>query len=185
MAEEIRIVRVDGEGEREDRGERRVEHVEPTSTEDARRAVEETRGRISATIDAIEDRLDTKREELKEKLNVLRPVREQIRSHHWRSLGVAFGAGVLLSTLFGGEEEEEKGERKERRRGRGLETLDESEREALREWRAERKERLARLKARSRMREHRENGMGFGRIGRTLVSAVVEGLGDRMRRQAR
>lgn len=143
--------------------------AEPRSTEEARRAVEETRGRISATLDAIEGRLVDKKEELKERIALLRPVREEIRSNHWRSLGIAFGAGLLLATLG----------RREGRRERHDRRLDEEERTALRLWRAERRERLRHTAAEE---ERRRASSGFGRLRGAVIGAVVAGLSDRTRR---
>ena len=181
MAHEIRVVRVRERPEREVREEGPVQ-PEPRSTAEARRLVEESRGRISATLDAIEDRLDAKKEELKEKANVLRPIREQVRRHHWRSLGIAFGAGLLLAMMLGGEEEEER----ERER---FGPLDEDEREELRRWREKRRARLEHRLARRRERaEARERagsrGFAFGEYGRMIGGAVLAGLGDRFRRRS-
>ncbi|HEX7051515.1 MAG TPA: DUF3618 domain-containing protein [Longimicrobiales bacterium] len=174
MAEEIRVVRRQERG-RTGPGDEATERA-PTSTTEARREIERTRGRISTTLDALEERVDSTRNEIRERLDVLRPVRRQVREHHWASLGIAFGTGVLLSMLFGG-----KGEEEERRVGRMLE---EEPREERRRWRAERRERLSRRAERRRTRRRRGMmaGLGLRRIPGMLAGAVVAGLRDRARR---
>ncbi len=178
MAREIRVrqrgeaadVRGDGLG----RGE-----VQPTSVAEARRAIESTRGRISETLDAIEDRIQEKRHDLRNRLDVLQPVRHRIRSSVWPSLGIAFGGGLLLGLLRGGEREEDHGMRRHRT---GM--LSAAERRELRRWRAERRDRLA-----ERTRTARRRGAGrrsmFAQVRSALGNAIIDGLSDRARRMGR
>lgn len=176
MAREIRVrqrgeaaaVRGDGLG----RGE-----VQPTSVAEARRAIEDTRGRISETLDAIEDRIQEKRHDLRNRLDVLQPVRHRIRSSVWPSLGIAFGGGLLFGLMRGGEEEED---RVRHRAG----TLSAAERRELRRWRAERRDRLAeRTRAAGRRAVGRRSM--FAQLRSALGRAVIDGLGDRARRMSR
>lgn len=180
MALDIRIDRIRGEGEHEGGESPGASEYEaapsPQSTEEARRAVEEARGRISSTIDAIEDRVEEAREGLKERLDVLRPVRDRIRRNGWKAVGVAFGAGLALGLLTGGEDRD---------------LIDEDERRELRRWRAERRSRLRQREAHAwerrgeDEREHeprRERGGVWRGLQGVLVSAAIAGLSERGRR---
>ncbi len=164
MAQEIRIER---RAAHPDGG--RTARREPETTEDARRAIEATRGRISATLDEIEGRIGEAREKITARVNVVRPVRNQLREHPLAGVGIAFGAGLVLGLLTGGEEG-----REERRRRRGM--LEEEEREELRRWRAERRERL---RDRGGRREIRSR---FGRLAGVVASAAMSGMAVRARR---
>lgn len=140
---------------------------QPETTGDARRAIEETRGRISATLDEIEDRIDETRQQIREKVDVARPVRDRLRSRPLAGLGVALGAGLVLGLLTGGKE-------KPRRR-----MLDEEEREDLRRWRSERRERLSELR---RPAGGAAAPSLIGQLGGVVVSAAMAGLAARARR---
>ena len=72
---------------------------EPETVDEARRAVEWQRARLSDTLDAIEDRLVTKKQEIADRMDVMRPVKKQVRARPWPALAVAFGVGVLLWKL--------------------------------------------------------------------------------------
>lgn len=204
MGREIRVVRKGGDrggighGRLEPNGTRGgpgrpppVSEPEPQSTAEARRAIEQTRGRISSTIDAIEGRISHAREEIKDRLDVVTPLRERIRSNTGLSLGVAFGAGLLLAVLTRGEETTKpRGKARALARGRGHEEpLDADEREALRHWRKERRERLAGKLGGNGMTGR---GMSFGGealdeesamtvLGHALIEGVRSGLRDRWR----
>lgn len=165
MAREIRIER---RGERPDGMTSRTH--EPATTDEARRAIEETRGRISATLDEIEDRIGEARENIREKMDVARPIRTRMRRNPLPGIGIAFGAGILLGLLTGGGK---KGERHE--------MLGEDEREALRRWRAERRDRL---RERSRRGRGESGGPSLARqIGGAVASAVIAGLMTRAKRK--
>jgi len=177
MAREIRVGRREEAASVRGDGLGQVE-VQPTSVAEARRAIEDTRGRISETLDAIEERIQEKRHDLRNRLDVLQRVRGRIRSHVWRSLGIAFGGGLLLGLLRGGDEEKGHGMR------RSTGTLSAAERRELRRWRTERRERLA-----GRARAARYRGAGrrsmFAQVRSALGQAVIDGLSDRARRMGR
>jgi len=165
MAQESRVEPVT---ERPD--SQRARTAEPASTDEARRAIEETRGRISATLDEIEGRIEEARENIREKVDVTRPVRNRLREHPLPGIGIAFGAGLVLGLLTGG------GDKKGKRR----EMPSEEERKAYRRWREERRERL---------REHgrRQRGAGgpsfVGQMASLVASAALAGLMTRVRRK--
>jgi|GEM_PF-2231779 len=76
-----------------------------TMTDDpqvVRAEIEHTRERMSETIDEIEGVIARKREQLQDRLDVLAPVRERPLP----AAGIAFGAGLVLGLLTGGDEEE-------------------------------------------------------------------------------
>ncbi|HEX7090705.1 MAG TPA: hypothetical protein VF192_11265 [Longimicrobiales bacterium] len=170
MAREIRVARGVGRPGVTGDGQARRE-VQPTTIEEARREIESTRGRISGTLDAIELRLQEKREDLRNRLDVLRPVRRRIRSSVWPSLGIAFGTGVVLGML-------RRGGGREARRGAQRHELSAGEREQLRRWRAERRKRL---EQRARATRRRGRSM-FAQLRSALSRAVIDGLTDRARR---
>ena len=82
--------------------------AEPRTVEEARRAVEQSRERMSDTLDAIEGRLVAKKQELTDRMDVMRPVKQRVRARPWPAIAIAFGIGVLLWKLRGshGEAEE-------------------------------------------------------------------------------
>lgn len=82
-----------------------TEAAGPRNVAEARRAVEESRERISDTLDTLEARLRREKEKLAKKADVLRPVREQARTRPLIVLGVAFAAGLLIGRLGGGSED--------------------------------------------------------------------------------
>ncbi len=92
-------------GERTGRGPEeasaRTATTDPHSIEEARDAIAATRQRIARDLDVIEDRLRGTADELRERLDLLEPARTRIRADVWTSLGVAFGAGVLVALLTG------------------------------------------------------------------------------------
>lgn len=89
MAEEIRVQR---EG---------ATSTTTTDPQEARAEIEQTRSRMSETIDEIEEVLSHKREQLQDKLDVLAPIREKPLP----SLGAAFGAGLFLGLVTGGDDD--------------------------------------------------------------------------------
>jgi ElaB/YqjD/DUF883 family membrane-anchored ribosome-binding protein len=88
----------------------RVTHTDDDP--DAMRAdIEQTRARMSETIDDIEDVLVHRKEEIQDRLDVMAPVRERPLP----SAGIVFGAGLLLGLLTGGGDEHEHEEEHEAR----------------------------------------------------------------------
>lgn len=75
--------------------------LRPRSIEEARHAVGATRARISLTLDEIQDRLERRRRELRDRLDVPHRLAENVRDHPWRALAVAFGVGLALGRLRG------------------------------------------------------------------------------------
>jgi ElaB/YqjD/DUF883 family membrane-anchored ribosome-binding protein len=102
----------------------------PQNVDEARRVVEASRLRISATLEALEDRLVEKKQALHRRLDVARPMRGFVRSRPLVGLAVAAGAGLLLGVLGGGADEGDE------------EDLGEAEVAAIRRWRRERRKRL-------------------------------------------
>ncbi|MDQ3556303.1 MAG: hypothetical protein M3409_05955 [Gemmatimonadota bacterium] len=73
--------------------------VEP---EVARAEIEATRARMSGTIDEIEDVLLRKKERIQDRLDVFSAVKDRPLP----SVGIAFGAGLLLGVVTGGDDED-------------------------------------------------------------------------------
>lgn len=69
----------------------------------ARAEIEQTRARMSDTIDEIESVLVRKKEHIQDRLDVLSPIRERPLP----SLGAAFGAGLLLGLVTGGGDDDD------------------------------------------------------------------------------
>ncbi len=136
----------------------------PGSVEEARRAVEATRTRISDTLDALEHRLDAKKQELKERANILRPIRARVRDRPWVAVGIGLAAGLVLGLLTAGRHGDED----------DLELRDADERRARRAWRRNRRRHLA----------ARRDPDPLGPLARSLSGAVRDGLGERLRRRA-
>jgi ElaB/YqjD/DUF883 family membrane-anchored ribosome-binding protein len=108
-------------------------NVQPRSTEEARRAVQESRDRISRDLDAIENRIEYRTDQLKRRADVLRPVRERVEDRPWPVVGAALGAGVVLGLLTGGRD----GEREHRR---ARHRVDDREYDEFRRWKEERQQ---------------------------------------------
>ncbi len=87
----------------------------PQNVDDAREAIAQTRERISATLDAIELRIDETKDDLRRKVDVLRPVRERIGAAPWTALGIAAGAGLALGLLTGGSDDQKRTRARSRR----------------------------------------------------------------------
>jgi ElaB/YqjD/DUF883 family membrane-anchored ribosome-binding protein len=112
--------------------------VEPQTVDQARDAVERSRERISATLDRLEDRIVEKKQELQEKADVFRPVKNQVRQRPLIAIAVAVGVGALVGSL---------GRGRENRASLKQPLTDEDARRELREWREHRRERLRALAA--------------------------------------
>lgn len=89
---------------------------EPRSVDDAREQISETRHRISATLDQLETRIADTKQEIRRKADVLRPVRERIRTDPWKALAIGAGAGLVLGLLTGHSDDDDRSAR-ERHRG--------------------------------------------------------------------
>jgi ElaB/YqjD/DUF883 family membrane-anchored ribosome-binding protein len=119
----------------------RIEEIgdEPRTVDEARNAVERSRQRISSTLDQLEDRIVEKKHELQEKVDFMRPVRDQIAQRPFTAVAVAVGVGALLGSIGGGDGEEEP---HRSRSGRLRGSISDSDRKELRDWRKQRRERL-------------------------------------------
>jgi ElaB/YqjD/DUF883 family membrane-anchored ribosome-binding protein len=69
----------------------------------ARAEIEQTRARMSDTIDEIEEVLVRQKERLQDRLDVMAPIRE----HALPAAGIALGAGLLLGLVTGGGDDDE------------------------------------------------------------------------------
>jgi ElaB/YqjD/DUF883 family membrane-anchored ribosome-binding protein len=76
-----------------------IQRAEPRTVDEARRAVAESRERMSDTLDAIEGRLVAKKQQLSDRMDVMRPVKQRVRARPWPAIAVAFGIGVLVWKL--------------------------------------------------------------------------------------
>lgn len=96
-----------------------VASAEPvTDTDDpqvVRAEIEQTRARMSETIDDIEEVLARKKEQIQDRLDVLSPVRE----NPWPAVGIVFGTGLLLGLLTGGGDDDDEDDRRDVRRFAG------------------------------------------------------------------
>ena len=157
--------------------------VEPQTVDEAKDAVERSRQRISTTLDALEDRIVEKKHAMQDRMDVLRPVREQVAERPLTAVAVAVGVGALLGSLGGREDRGETrrdvkasgGDVKASRFGRGRSGLSDRDRAELREWRRMRRERL-----RSRIGGGRDVGEEGGRLDalkHQLAGAVTSAIG--------
>lgn len=73
----------------------------------ARMQIEQTRARMSSTIDQIEGALLRKKENIEEKLDVMAPVRRKARENPYPIIGGVFLAGLVLGLLTGGDDDED------------------------------------------------------------------------------
>jgi len=151
---------------------RTEEQTKPRTVDEARSAVEQSRQRISNTLDALEDRIVEKKQALQDKADVLRPVREQVEQRPFTVLAVAIGVGALLGSL-GGE-----GDRNSRKRSKDAEgSLSEDDRAELREWRAHRRERLDSLRRDHEGDRHERGNSRLTSMKDQLMGAVTTAIG--------
>lgn len=73
----------------------------------ARLQIEQTRARMSDTIDQIEGALLRKKERIEEKMDVMAPVRRRARENPYPVIGGVFLAGLVLGLLTGGDDEDD------------------------------------------------------------------------------
>lgn len=141
---------------------------EPQTVDEARHAVERSRERISHTLDELEGRIVEKKHSLQDRMDVMRPVREQVRTRPFTAVAVALGTGVLLGSLGGGEEK-----RRGRHHGVSLrDELSEDERRELREWRRERRERLRSWQE----RDHEDGESRFENLRHQLMGMAAAAM---------
>jgi ElaB/YqjD/DUF883 family membrane-anchored ribosome-binding protein len=137
MADEIRVTEVT---DREGVARTGAAATMPGDPGAAREEIQATRARISETIDEIEGALLQKKERIEDRLDVMAPVREQ----PMRTLGIVFGAGLLLGFLTGGDDEEEDEDDDEEHEEHERVSASADERAELWEHRARRLLRIAR-----------------------------------------
>lgn len=154
---------------------------EPQTVDEARDAVEKSRQRISSTLDRLEDRIVDKKHELKDRMDVLRPVREQVNQRPFTAVAVGLGVGALLGAL-GGRGDDGGRDSGDDRPGRSRvdrdRILDADERAELREWRRHRRRHLNALSS-SRGRDQDDDG-GSGRLDalkHQVVGALTSAIG--------
>ncbi|CAN5890737.1 hypothetical protein BH23GEM9_BH23GEM9_01710 [soil metagenome] len=162
---------------------------DPRTVDEARDAVERSRQRISSTLDRLEDRIVEKKHELQDKVDFMRPVREQIAERPFTAIAVAAGFGALLGSIGGGHDDEEHSHRRSgRMTGR---MLSDDDRRELREWRKARRDRLRSV---SRHAEHdddnaddsdssRFNGLKHQLMG-AVTTAITAAVTSRVRQFA-
>jgi ElaB/YqjD/DUF883 family membrane-anchored ribosome-binding protein len=146
---------------------------EPRTVGEARDAVERSRQRISSTLDQLEDRIVEKKHEIRERVDVLRPVREQIAERPFTALAVAAGVGALLGSIGGGADDDDGHSHSRSGRVRGHSLSDDDRRE-LREWRRARKQRL-----RARLHDDADDDRGssrFDALKHQLMGAVTSAI---------
>lgn len=100
MADEIRVTR-------EGQGAAAAQARTPADPKAARAEIENTRTRMSETIDEIEDTLVRQKASIQDRMDILARVRERPLP----SAGAALGAGLILGLLTGGGDEDNGGER--------------------------------------------------------------------------
>jgi ElaB/YqjD/DUF883 family membrane-anchored ribosome-binding protein len=162
---------------------------EPRTVDEARDAVERSRQRISSTLDALEERIVEKKHELQEKVDVLRPVRDQIVNRPFTAIAVGVGIGALLGSIGGGRDDEE---HEHRRSGRIRGVLEDRDRKELRKWRRARRERL-RARSRHDHDDHDDHdrdddsgsGLRFDALRHQLMGAVTSAVTAAVTRKVR
>jgi len=141
--------------------------VDPQTVDEAKDAVERSRQRISTTLDALEDRIVEKKHAMQDRMDVLRPVRDQVTQRPFMAVAVALGVGALLGSLGGSADDVA-----EPRAGRGRQQLSDRDR---REWRRLRRDRL---RARGGAAGHDDDsGARLDSLKRQLAGAVTTAIG--------
>lgn len=153
---------------------------EPQTVDEARDAVEKSRQRISSTLDRLEDRIVDKKHELQDRMDVLRPVRDQVNQRPFTAVAVGIGVGALLGSLGGRGDDDDRdsgGDRPSRSRLDRDGILDADERAELREWRRHRRRHLS---ARSSSQGNDRDDDGSGRLDalkHQVVGALTSAIG--------
>jgi hypothetical protein len=162
---------------------------EPRTVDEARDAVERSRQRISSTLDALEDRIVEKKHELQERVDVLRPVRDQIVERPFTALAVGLGVGALLGSIGGGGDDDG---HEHHRSGRMRGGLSDDDRRELREWRRARRERLSARGSRPDGHERDQDdgdsgsaGLRFDALRHQLMGAVTSAVTAAVTRKVR
>lgn len=104
----------------------------PSNPKAARREIQFTRQEIADTVGAIRQRLDQRKEEVVEKLDVVGQLRQRVRRDPLPLVGAAFVVGLAAGLLTGRDEP-------------GYEVLAGDELDEIRRWRRERRRHLRRL----------------------------------------
>jgi ElaB/YqjD/DUF883 family membrane-anchored ribosome-binding protein len=165
----------------------------PQTVDEARDAVQRSRQRISSTLDALEERIVEKKHEIQERVDVMRPVREQISERPFAAVTAGLFVGALLGSLGGGDDDDHT----HRRSGRVSGRLTDEDRDELRRWRRERKQRLRAAMKRQHARGglHREDagrssrdeddGSRFNALKHQLMGAVTSAITTALTSQIR
>jgi ElaB/YqjD/DUF883 family membrane-anchored ribosome-binding protein len=144
--------------------------VDPQTVDEAKDAVERSRQRISTTLDALEDRIVEKKHAMQDRMDVLRPVRDQVTQRPFMAVAVALGVGAVLGSLGGSAEDVA-----EPRAGRGRQRLSDHDRRELRQWRRLRRDRL---RARGGSGGHDDDsGARLDSLKHQLAGAVTTAIG--------
>jgi ElaB/YqjD/DUF883 family membrane-anchored ribosome-binding protein len=157
--------------------------IETEDPDAARARIEQTRARMSETIDEIEGALLQKKARIQDRLDVLSPIRENPLA----AVGAVFVGGLLLGLITGGrgrDDEPELGEAagmmagaaaRQLRRGRDdLEEIWEKRGKTLRKEAKKRRKQLSSF--RDDVEDRYEEEGGVGGIAETVAAAIVSGL---------
>jgi ElaB/YqjD/DUF883 family membrane-anchored ribosome-binding protein len=147
----------------------------PQTVEEARDAIERSRHRISTTLDQLETRIVEKKHEIQDRVDVLRPAREQVSARPFTAVAVAFGVGAFLGALGGGSDDSDT--RRRSGRGRTGSALSAADRQELREWRRARRDRLRSSRdSRDGGDTHDDDDSRFDALKHQLMGAVTSAI---------
>jgi ElaB/YqjD/DUF883 family membrane-anchored ribosome-binding protein len=157
----------------------------PRTVDEARDAVEQSRQRISSTLDQLEGRIVEKKHELQDRADVLRPVRERIAERPFTTIAVAVGVGALLGSLGGESDRDDRNDRDDRddrprrpsRPGNRGAALSDHDRAEMRRWRKARRERLHSISRQEPPgRDDSDDGSRVGALKHQLMGAVTSAI---------